>query len=87
VTLGMAEGRIFAGYDVVDNEFFANKADEVRRNPGASRERLNLPINYFLASARFLPKKNLVRLLEAYARYHRVTGNDAWTWFFWEMAR
>jgi len=78
VRLGMAEGRVFAGYDVVDNEFFANKADDVRRNPGATRERLNLPVNYFLASSRFLPKKNLVRLLEAYARYRRVAGSGAW---------
>jgi glycosyltransferase involved in cell wall biosynthesis len=31
-----------------------------------------LPEKYFLASARFIEKKNLPRLIEAYARYHRL---------------
>jgi glycosyltransferase involved in cell wall biosynthesis len=31
-----------------------------------------LPEKYFLASARFIEKKNLPRLIQAYARYHEL---------------
>jgi 1,2-diacylglycerol 3-alpha-glucosyltransferase len=75
--LGMAEGAIFQGYDAVDNTYFAEQAANVRNMAEAKRARLALPERYFLASARFVPKKNLLRLLEAYAGYRRRAGADA----------
>jgi glycosyltransferase involved in cell wall biosynthesis len=60
--LGMPGDRLFTGYDVVDNAYFAREAAKWRSGPEAAP-------HYFLASARFIPKKNLHRLLEAYARY------------------
>ncbi len=130
VQLGMPHERIFLGYDVVDNGYFAAKAAEVRSwkmgdgsgkkawgggqrseggklksetgglrpvgNPtphpdplpdrggeGGEAENGKLPAAnfplptgpFFLASARFIEKKNLPRLLQAYARYRALAGN------------
>src|SRR5207247_11168194 len=49
------------------------QADETRKKHA-------LPEKYFLASARFIEKKNLLRLIRAYAEYRRrseVSGEDA----------
>jgi 1,2-diacylglycerol 3-alpha-glucosyltransferase len=72
--LGMPKERIFMGYDAVDNRYFEEKAEEIRKQKVESRKRLNLPENYFLASARFVEKKNLSRLIEAYARYRELAS-------------
>jgi 1,2-diacylglycerol 3-alpha-glucosyltransferase len=81
VELGMPSERIFTGYDVVDNHYFRQKAEEVRGQRSSVsakatadrdvRQRYGLPQNYFLASARFVEKKNLPRLIRAYAEYRR----------------
>lgn len=69
--LGMPADHIFLGYDVVDNEYFARGADAARQAGESLRRSLSLPNRYFLASKRFIPKKNLIRLVEAYARFRR----------------
>jgi glycosyltransferase involved in cell wall biosynthesis len=69
VELGMPRERIFTGYDVVDNAYFARRALEIRNSKSEIRTRYGLPENYFLASARFIEKKNLARLIRAYAEY------------------
>ncbi len=74
--LGALPERVFVGYAVVDNEHFAQGTDAIRRDPD-SRSRLHLPERFFLASCRFIPQKNLPRLLASYARYRRE-GPDAW---------
>jgi glycosyltransferase involved in cell wall biosynthesis len=71
VELGMPRERVFTGYDVVDNEYFRQKAEEVRSQRSEVRQKYALPENYFLASARFVEKKNLSKLIEAYAEYSR----------------
>lgn len=73
--LGMPRDRIFLGYDAVDNEYFARNAAEVRSQEAEVRIKYGLPERYFLASARFIEKKNLPRLLQAYARYRAMAGN------------
>jgi glycosyltransferase involved in cell wall biosynthesis len=73
VELGMPQERIFTGYDVVDNAYFRQKAEEVRSRKSEVRQKYGLPENYFLASARFIEKKNLSRLIRAYAEYRRVS--------------
>src|SRR5947208_4831170 len=101
VELGMPRERIFTGYDVVDNHYFARRAAEIRnshlrrsslRSPESFRgyggqaafeirNKHGLPENYFLASARFIPKKNLPRLIRAYSVYRQkseVAGNTPW---------
>jgi glycosyltransferase involved in cell wall biosynthesis len=76
VQLGMAPERISLGYDAVDNFYFANQAEGVRNHKLEIRTKHNLPENYFLASARFIEKKNLLRLLESYARYRELAGES-----------
>ena len=71
VELGMPRDRIFTGYDVVDHEYFGQKAEEVRSHGSEHRQKYGLSENYFLASARFIAKKNLLRLIRAYAEYRR----------------
>jgi 1,2-diacylglycerol 3-alpha-glucosyltransferase len=67
--LGMLEDRTFLGYDAVDNDYFAKEVVKWRTK-GGNFDYSYLP--YFLASNRFIAKKNLSRLLEAYAIYSMV---------------
>lgn len=60
--LGLPDDRIFEGYDAVDNDYFARESARWRSSDGS------LP-PYCLASNRFIEKKNLFRLLDAYALY------------------
>jgi glycosyltransferase involved in cell wall biosynthesis len=76
--LGMPPARILSGYDVIDNDHFAQGAELARQRASEERQRLGLPEKYFLASSRFVEKKNLPRLLEAFAGYRQAVGADAW---------
>jgi len=91
VELGMPRERIFTGYDVVDNHYFGRHTDEIRNShlgEGYSRQtafeirnKRSLPENYFLASARFIEKKNLPRLILAYGEYRRrseIAAKEPW---------
>jgi 1,2-diacylglycerol 3-alpha-glucosyltransferase len=85
VELGMPRERILTGYDVIDNAYFARRTLEIR-NSGAPqadkiRKKYGLPENYFLASARFIEKKNLPSLVTAYTEYRQrsqVGVNAPW---------
>jgi len=68
VKLGLPRDRVFKGYDVVDNRFFAEEARKI----GARSLELGLPRSYFLACARFGKKKNLPGLIRAFARYREL---------------
>ncbi|HUD46582.1 MAG TPA: glycosyltransferase [Candidatus Baltobacteraceae bacterium] len=69
--LGMPPERIFRGYDAVDNNYFADGAAELRSRRAEISAKHGLPANYFLASARFVEKKNLPRLIQAYSLYRK----------------
>ena len=69
--LGMPRERIFTGYDVVDNHYFRQKAEEVRSQRSEVRQKYALPENYFLAQ-RVLSRRRICRgLFRAYAEYRR----------------
>lgn len=70
--LGMPHDRIFQGYDAVDNEYFARHAEAARNHKPEISKKYGLPENYFLASARFIDKKNLLNLIRAYALYREL---------------
>lgn len=70
--LGLPRERIFWGYDIVDNDYFAARAAQIRNHAAQIRGQYRLPKKYFLASARFIGKKNLSGLLEAYAVYRAM---------------
>jgi len=73
VKLGMTEDQVFTGYDAIDNEYFELTSEKIRAQADWYRNEYNLPETYFLSSNRFIPKKNLFRLLEAYALYRQNT--------------
>jgi glycosyltransferase involved in cell wall biosynthesis len=67
VELGMPTGRIALGYNAVDNAYYEDRAREWREHPEG---RDGLPAApFFLSVCRFVPEKNLLRLVEAFARY------------------
>ncbi|BET68291.1 glycosyltransferase family 4 protein [Opitutales bacterium ASA1] len=72
--LGLPESRIFLGYDAIDNEHFRRGADAARAAESEERRRLDLPSKYFLSLGRFVEKKNLARLVEAYSGISPAAG-------------
>ena len=74
--LGFPPHRIARFYDVVDNRFYQDAADQARRSP-ALRGQLGLPENYFLYVGRLAPEKNIGGLLDAFARYRQSGGRWA----------
>ncbi len=78
IQLGMPRDRIFLGYDAVDNEYFMRGAAAARADAIGVRRKLSLPEHYFLASNRFIPKKNLSFLIAAFARYRAECLTTPW---------
>jgi glycosyltransferase involved in cell wall biosynthesis len=69
LTLGKSPESIFTGYNVVGNDTF---------HPGKIRQLASpIPKPYFLTVNRFVPKKNLLLLLDAYADYRQIAGENA----------
>ena len=62
VKLGLPSEAIQFGYNVVNNHYFTTRADRFRRDDASLTLR-----PYFLASNRFVERKNLDRLVSAYA--------------------
>lgn len=71
VELGLRREQIFTGYDAVDNDYFRREATRVRQAPATVQHLPGLAPDdpFFLASARFIKRKNLDGLLLAYRRY------------------
>ena len=68
-SLGLPMEKIFTGYDAVDNDYFAARADEIRSRKSEVRNRYDLPEHYFLSLGRFVVKKNLITLIQAYRKF------------------
>jgi glycosyltransferase involved in cell wall biosynthesis len=66
VSLGFPADKIFTGYDAVDNDYFAQRAEEIRARQEEVRGQYELPERYFLSLGRFIPKKNLTTLIRAF---------------------
>jgi len=85
VALGMPRERIFTGYDVVDHDYFRQKAEEARSRAPELRQEYQLPENYFLASARFIAKKNLSGLIRAFAQYRQKSEGRGRKSALWDL--
>jgi glycosyltransferase involved in cell wall biosynthesis len=70
--LGMGREFITLGFDVVENAYFSQAAKAVRADAQGLRREAGLPERYVLASARFIPIKNLLGLIEAFGRFRRL---------------
>jgi len=77
VELGMPSDAVFMGYDVVGNDYFSQAAASLHDSLPAHSRELGAR-RFFLASNRFIPRKNLSALLAAYARYREAVGDAAW---------
>ena len=65
------------GYDVVDNDYFSRHAAAALERSPQVRSGYQLPDHYFLASARFIEKKNLSRLILAFAAFKNERSGTA----------
>lgn len=73
--LGFPFTHIFQGCDAVDNTYFQSRAAQIRQNPLQHTPLTGLqdPSPFFLASNRFVARKNLSRLIRAYEMYRERT--------------
>ena len=75
VKLGLPSEAIQFGYNVVDNHYFTNEANRFRQ------EDASLTIRpYFLASNRFIKRKNLDCLISAFAEATHTADSNAQHW-------
>ncbi len=77
VDLGLDEAAIFRGYNAVDNAYFAEAAAAATMPDGLPA---TIRGRYFLTSNRFIEKKNLARLLDAYAAFRRGRDDNPADW-------
>jgi glycosyltransferase involved in cell wall biosynthesis len=66
--LGFPDSRIFEGYDVVDNDAFVGGDRAAQQSTG----------QYFLVVSRFIERKNLYGLIDAYKEYRSGTRGSRW---------
>lgn len=79
--LGFPRQAIFKGYDIVDNEYFTKNAISAQANPSAIR--VSQPAipqrHYFITVTRFIPRKNILRLIDAFKLYRQaIDASQAW---------
>lgn len=67
-SLGIPMERSRIGFDVVDIDYFSRLADAARADPAAVRARYGLPQRYLLCVSRFVARKNVGVLIDAYAQ-------------------
>lgn len=77
--LNFPEDRIIYGMNAVDNEYFSAVADKIRHKPVAFPITKRLPENYFLFVGRFLQRKGIDNLINAYNRYRMTCVEEAWS--------
>jgi 1,2-diacylglycerol 3-alpha-glucosyltransferase len=76
-SLGMSDAQIFYHYDVVDNDYFRDKAEADGQNPEETLNRYpGLKRPFYLVATRFLARKNLLLLLEAYGYYVKQCAGE-----------
>lgn len=67
-TYGQKRSRVFLGYDTVDIDYFMQESKRWKNTPTESLPIPNLPARYFLNLGRFVTKKNIGVLIQAYAQ-------------------
>jgi glycosyltransferase involved in cell wall biosynthesis len=63
---GVPEEMIHTAPNAVDTQFFAQRAEAIRRDAAMHREALRLPARFFLYAGRLVPEKGVFDLLRAY---------------------
>ncbi|MDQ2711846.1 MAG: glycosyltransferase family 4 protein, partial [Acidobacteriota bacterium] len=70
--LGFRSDRIAGFYDVVDNDFFRERSEAIRKHSDPAD--FDLPEQYFLYVGRLAEEKNLCGLLRSYFEYRHAGG-------------
>jgi 1,2-diacylglycerol 3-alpha-glucosyltransferase len=81
IKLGMPDRAIFLGYDVVDNDYFTQHTQQCHLNPQEIRQKIPQISDrpYFIAVTRFIPRKNVIVLVRAFAKYRQLLPpQQAW---------
>lgn len=76
--LGFRQEQVIFGVDVVDNAYFAEGAVKCGLAAATVRESHDLSKNYFLFVGRFIRKKGVEHLIEAYRRYRLCAEKSPW---------
>ncbi len=71
--LGFPASRVGRFYDVVDNEFFSERSQAIRRHSAPAD--FDLPEHYFLYVGRLAEEKNVRGLIDAYLEYRLAGGS------------
>lgn len=77
-SLGFDPKKIFDGYDAVDNNYWSQLANKARSREEKNSRLMDLGTDegYFVASGRFVEKKNFIGLITAYADYLKMTKSE-----------
>jgi glycosyltransferase involved in cell wall biosynthesis len=67
-SLGIAPSRSRTGFDVIDVDYFGRAAAAARADAPAVRARRGLPPRYVLCVSRFIERKNVTLVIEAFGR-------------------
>jgi glycosyltransferase involved in cell wall biosynthesis len=77
-SLNIPAERMVFGVDVVDNRYYATVTEAVRKNVDSFKHLLNLPESYFLFVGRFLKRKGIDTLIEAFRIYRGKSEGKLW---------
>jgi len=73
-SLGFPREKFWLGQNVVNNNFYFQRSNEVRARANHYRQANGLPLHYFLCPARLVQVKNIEKLLKAFAKYRAAGG-------------
>lgn len=76
--MGFPPDRIVYGVDVVDNDFYSRHSRSAVERGEELRRELNLPKKYFIFVGRFIKRKGIETLLQAFRHYRSTAGSAAW---------
>lgn len=78
VKLGMIRHKIFRGYDTVDNSYFEKSVWQLRQKGRAQAHEVVGGRRYILAANRFIERKNLRSLIDAFRIAINKTKSEDW---------
>lgn len=76
---GIPRTRLFFGVDAVDNDFFQDRADRIRKDYDRKRRELRILGPYFLGVGRLVDKKNWATLIRAFAQWQSDGQAEPWS--------
>ena len=69
IKLAFPNDKIHKGYDAIDNPYFTKNSELAKKFSSDYEKKIGIDKGFFLTSNRFIQKKNLFRLIDAYKLY------------------